>query len=138
VTEETEESNSKETINEDIDAWTASKPTTPNHSTAATKLKLNSKKTSTKSWHKKTNTDLAQEKDQTEVDEPDDDKEANENDTVNHDSPTADGGAVTTTIGEFDKPSDEPLTIASEFKEPPTRPHIIDVGDTDTSEEEID
>jgi hypothetical protein len=57
-----------------------------------------------------------------------------------HDSHTADGGAVTTTIGEFDKPSDEPLTITdnSEFKEPPTRSHILDVGDADTSEEEID
>jgi hypothetical protein len=141
------ESNSKETINEDIDVWTASRPTKPNLATAATKLKLNSKKTSTKSWHKKTNTDLAQEEDQTEIDEPNDDKEANENDTArkdmksgepDHNSPTADEGAITTTIGEFDKPSDEPLTITSEFKEPPTRSHIIDVGDSDTSEEEID
>jgi hypothetical protein len=48
VTEETEESNSNETINEDIDAWTASRPTKPNPTTAATKLKLNSKKTSTR------------------------------------------------------------------------------------------
>jgi hypothetical protein len=151
VTEETEESNSKETINKDIDAWTASGPTKPNLTTAATKLKLNSNstkgptqdllqdKTSAKSWHRKTNTDLAQEEDQTEVDKPNDDKEADENDNVrkdvifgepDHDSPTADEGAVTITIGEFDKPSDEPLTI--------TRSHIIDVGDADTSEEEID
>jgi hypothetical protein len=55
-----------------------------------------------------------------------------------HDSPKADEGAVTTTIGEFDKPSEEPLTIMREFKEPPTKPHIIDVGDADTSEEESD
>jgi hypothetical protein len=128
-------------------------------STAATKLKLNSNstrgptqnllqdKTSTKSWYKKTNTDLEQDEDQTEIDEPNDDKEANENDTVwkdvisrepDHASPPADEGAVTTTIGEFDKPFDEPLTITSEFKEPPTKSHIIDVGDSDTSEEESD
>jgi hypothetical protein len=153
VTEETKESNSKETINEDIDAWTALRPTKPNLTTAATKLKLNSNstrgptqdllqdKTSAKSWHKKTNTDLAQEEDQTEMDKPNDDKEADENDNVrkdvisgepDHDYPTADEGAVTNTIGEFDKPSNEPLTI--------TRSHIIDVGDTDTdtSDEEID
>ena len=157
--EETEESNPKETVNEDIDAWTASRPTKPNLTTAATKLKLNSNstrgptqdllqdKTSTKSWHKKTNTDLAQEEDQTEVDKPNDDKEATENDTArkdvisgdpDHDSPTADEGAATTNIGEVDIPSDELLTITSEFKKPPTRPHIIDVGDTDTSEEECD
>jgi hypothetical protein len=69
---------------------------------------------------------LAQAEDQTEVDKPNDDKEATENDTVrkdvipgepDHDSPTADEGAVTTTFGEFDNPSDEPLTITSEFKE---------------------
>jgi hypothetical protein len=90
VTGEKEESNSKESINEDIDVWTASRPTKPNPTTAATTLKLNSKKTSTrpgtrgptqdlvrdktstKSWHKKTNTDLAQEKDQTEKKPPDD------------------------------------------------------------------
>ena len=74
-------------------------------------------------------------------------KEATENDTArkdvisgepDHDCPTADEGAVTTIIGEVDKPSDEPLTITSEFKEPPTRSRIIDVGDADTSEEETD
>jgi hypothetical protein len=147
VTEETEESNSKGTINEDIDAWTASRPTKPNLTTAARKLKLNSKKastrpdtrrptqdliqdkTSTKSWHKKTNTDLAQEEDQTEIDEPNDDKEANENDTVwkdvisgepDHASPAADGGAVTTTIGEFDKPlMSHSLSRASSRNHPP-------------------
>jgi hypothetical protein len=71
VTGEKEESNSKESINEDIDAWTASRPTEPNPTTAATTLKLNSKKTSTrpetrrpaqtlaldnqhKTWYKKT------------------------------------------------------------------------------------
>jgi hypothetical protein len=142
VTEETEERNSKETTNDDIDAWTASRPTKPNLSTAATKLKLNSNstrgptqdllqdKTSTKSWHKKTNTDLAQEEDQTEIDEPNDDKEANENDTVwkdvtsgepDHASPPADERAITTTTGEFDRPFNEPLTITREFKEPPTK-----------------
>ena len=147
VTEETGEINSK-------DVRTALRPTNPNRNTAATELKLNSNstrgptqdllqdKTSTKSWHKKTNTGLAKE-----VDKPNDDKEATEKDTArkdvisgapDHDSPTADEGAVTTTIGEVDKPSDEPLTITSEFKEPPTRPHIIDVGDADTSEEESD
>ena len=59
MTEETEENNSK--------AWTASRPTKPNHFAAAKELKLNSNstrgptqdllqdKTSTKSWHK-TNT----------------------------------------------------------------------------------
>jgi hypothetical protein len=41
-----------------------------------------------------------------------------------------------TTIGEVDKPSDEPPTVMSKLKKPPTRPHIIDVGDADTSEEE--
>jgi hypothetical protein len=149
MTESTGEINSKE-------VWTASRPTNPNRSTAATELKLNSNstrgptqellhdKTSTKSWHK-TNIDLAQDKDQTEIDKPDHDKEATGTDTVqkdvnsgepDHDSPEADERAFTTTIGEVDKPSDEPLTITSEFKKPPTRPHIFDVGDDDTSEEE--
>jgi hypothetical protein len=151
VTVETEESNSKKPINGDIDVWTALRPTKPNLTAAATKLKLNSNstrgptqdlrqdKTSAKSWHKKTNTDLTQEEDQTEIDKPNDDKEADKNDNVwkdvisgepDHDSPTADEGAVTNTVGEFDKSSDELLTI--------TRSHIIDVGDADTSEEEID
>ena len=68
---------------------------------------------------------MAQDEDQTEIDKPNDDKEATENDTArkdvisgvpDHDSPTADGGTVTTTFGEVDKPSDEPLTITSEIK----------------------
>jgi hypothetical protein len=80
---------------------------------------------------------LAQDKDQTEFDKPDDDKEATENDTAwkdvisgdpDHDYPTADEGAATTNIGEVDIPSDEMLTIISEFKELPTRPRVIVAG----------
>jgi hypothetical protein len=48
VTGENKESNSKESINTDIDAWTASRPTKPNPTTAATTLKVNSKKSSTR------------------------------------------------------------------------------------------
>ena len=51
-----------------------------------------------------------------------------------HDSPKA----VTTTTWEVDNLSTEPLTIISVFKEPPTRPHIIDLEDEDTCEEETD
>jgi hypothetical protein len=86
---------------------------------------------------------LALDKVQTEIDEPDNDKKATGTDTVRkdvtsdepvHDSPKA----VATNIGEVDKPSNELLTIISEFKKQPTRPHIIDVEDNDTSEEETD
>ena len=122
MTEETGEIISKE-------VWTASRPTNPNRSTAATELKLNSNSTRGATQdllQDKTNTDLAQDKNQTEIDKPDHDKEATGTDTVrkdvtpgdpDHDSPETDEGVVTTTIGEVDKPPNEQLTITSEFKD---------------------
>ena len=134
--------------------WTASRPTNRDKNGAATGSKLNSNctkgptqnqlqdKTSTKSWHK-TNTELAIDKVQTEIAEPDNDKGAAGTDTVRkdvtsdkpvHDFPKV----VATTIVEVDNLSNELLTIISEFEKPPTRPHIIDVEDEDTCEEETD
>jgi hypothetical protein len=137
VTVEKEESNSKESNTDDIDVWTASRPTKPNTTTAATTLKLTSKttstrpgtreptqdpvqdKTSNKSWHKKTNTVLTQEEDLTEKKPPDDtieNEEATKNKAEWKDclsdkpvdgSPTNNGGAVVTTEEVIDEPNDD-------------------------------
>jgi hypothetical protein len=129
VTEEEEESNSEESYTDDIDVWTASRPTKPNPTTAATTLKLNSKttstrpgtreptqdpvrdKTSNKSWHKKTNTDLAQEEDQTEKKPPDD--------TIENEEATENKAEWKDCLS--DKPADRALQIMGELSSPPRR-----------------
>jgi hypothetical protein len=141
VTGENEESNSKESINEDIDAWTASRPTKPNPTTAATTLKLNSKKT---------NTDLAQEEDQTEKKPPDDtskNEEATKNKAEWEDclsdkpadgAPTNNGGTIVTTKEE-DEPIDDNDTERKDVisREPDYDPPTAD-GDAATTIGELD